>query len=99
MLITRLRPIVLILLAFVPLQIFSQITTSSISGSVKNERNEALAGATITATHLPTGSVSKTLSREGGLFNLNNMNPGGPYTIEISYVNFPTDKKTDVYLN
>ncbi|MEO6916500.1 MAG: carboxypeptidase regulatory-like domain-containing protein [Chitinophagaceae bacterium] len=93
-----LKYVLMILLAFVPGLIFSQITTSSISGSVKNEKGEAMAGATITATHLPTGSVYKAISRDGGLFNINNMNPGGPYTIEISYVNFPTDKRTDVYL-
>ena len=63
------------------------------------KREKRWPGATITATHVPTGSVYKAVSREGGLFNLNNMNPGGPYTVEISYVNFPTDRRTEVFLN
>lgn len=94
-----LRCIVLIMLALLPALVFSQVTSSSMSGTVKNEKGEFLPGATVVATHVPTGSVYKAATREGGLFNLNNMNPGGPYTVEISYVNYPTDKRTDIYLN
>jgi outer membrane receptor for ferrienterochelin and colicin len=96
---TPVRCIVMILLAFLPALGFAQVTTSNLSGTVKTEKGEALPGATVVATHVPTGSVYKAVSREGGLFNLNNMNPGGPYTIEISYVNYPTDRRSDVYLN
>ena len=99
MLKTRLRSLAMILFAFVPGVLFAQVTTSNMNGSVKNEKGEALAGATITATHIPTGTVSKAITRDGGLFNLNNLNPGGPYTIEISYVNYPTDKRSEVFLN
>lgn len=40
----------------------AQVTTSSITGTVKSGTNEALAGATITATYQPTGTVYTTTS-------------------------------------
>lgn len=77
----------------------AQITTSSLAGTVKNSKNEALVGATITATHGPTGTVYKTQSRANGRFDIANMNNGGPYSIEVSYVNYETNKREEVYLN
>lgn len=79
--------------------IHAQETNSSIGGTVKSASNEPLVGATITATHLPTGTVYRTLSRTGGVFNLNNMQPGGPYTIAFSFVGFLEEKKENVYLS
>ncbi len=76
----------------------SQVTTSSISGFVKNKNGNALPGATITATHIPTGTVYTTAARTGGRFDINNMNPGGPYTISSTFVGYEVNKKEDVYL-
>ena len=45
---------------------FGQITTSTISGVVKNEKNEALVGATIHAVHQPTGTEYKTTTNKSG---------------------------------
>ena len=75
-----------------------QVTTSSISGLVKNNSRNSLAGATITATHIPTGTVYSTTARTGGRFDINNMNAGGPYSIEASFVGFETDSKTNLFL-
>lgn len=77
----------------------AQNTTSSMSGTVKTNTGEVLIGATVTAIHEPTGTVYRTQTRATGRFDINNMNPGGPYVIEVSYVNFANEKKTDVYLN
>ena len=86
---------VLILPAFA----VAQTTTSSLSGTVKTNTGEVLVGATVTATHVPTGSVYKVQSRNGGRFDISNMNPGGPYTVEVSFVNFTIETKSDVYLS
>lgn len=77
----------------------AQITTSGLAGTVKNEKNEGLVGATVTATHEPTGTIYRVQSRANGRFDITNMNNGGPYTIEVTYVNYQTDKKADVFLN
>lgn len=76
----------------------AQETNSSIGGVIKGSQNQPLVGATIIATHHPTGTVYRTIARAGGVFNINNMRPGGPYTIVFSFVGFEDERKTDVYL-
>ena len=49
---------------------FGQITTSSISGVVKNEKNEVLVGATIQAVHTPTGTKYSTSTNKLGSYVL-----------------------------
>ena len=81
-----------------PFALFAQITTSNITGVVKNAAGTNLSGATIAAVHQPTGSVYSTASRTGGQFDISNLNPGGPYTINVTYVGYETEMHTDVYL-
>ena len=92
---------ILYLLSFVLIagQMFAQVTTSSITGVIKGANGETLVGATVTATHIPTGSIYRTVSRVGGRFDLNNLNPGGPYTIDISYVGHQTFSRSEIFLN
>ena len=71
----------------------AQVTTSSLSGVVKDEKAQVLNGATIVATHLPTGSIYSTKSRKDGSYSIPNMNPGGPYSIATSFVGFNVDVK------
>lgn len=96
--ITKIVRLLTVLLVF-PFALSAQVTTSGISGTVKNTKNEALIGATITATHTPTGTVYKTTARANGRFDISNMNNGGPYTIEVTYVNSESEKREEVYLN
>ena len=77
---------------------FGQNTTSSMTGVVKGASGEALVGASVTATHNPTGTVFRTQTKTGGRFDINNANPGGPYTVVVSYVNFKTNTKDDIFL-
>ena len=95
----KILPLLLIAVFALPFLGKAQITTSSIAGTVKNSKNEALVGATITATHTPTGTVYKTQSRANGRFDIPNMNNGGPYTIEVSFVNHDAEKRDDIFLS
>src|SRR5882672_12874194 len=78
--------------------LFAQVTTSSMAGSVTDNENKPLVGATITAIHQPTGTKYTTVSRANGNYNIPDMRPGGPYSVEISYVGFEAQKYPDVYL-
>lgn len=79
--------------------LYSQITTSSIIGSVKDSvLNSPLAGASISATHLPTGTKYSAVSLTNGHFSMPDLRPGGPYLIEITFVGFETHRYEDVYL-
>ena len=76
----------------------AQVTTSSMSGVVKSSNGDPLVGTTVTATHTPTGTQYRVLTRAGGQFNIPNMNPGGPYVVEASYVGFGKGTKSDIIL-
>ncbi|MFC4261841.1 carboxypeptidase regulatory-like domain-containing protein [Ferruginibacter yonginensis] len=76
----------------------AQVTTSSISGVVKTGNTNALVGATIVATHLPTGTVYTAISRSGGRYDIGNMNTGGPYKVITSFSGFDVITKEDIYL-
>jgi hypothetical protein len=77
---------------------FGQNTTSSMTGVVKGANGDPLVGATVTLTHLPTGTVFKTQTKTGGRFDINNANPGGPYSMVVSYVNFKNATRDDIML-
>ena len=96
----RIRKIVrlLTLLLIFPFALSAQVTTSSITGTVKNNTGEAVVGATITATHVPSGTVYTTVSKRGGSFNMPNLRIGGPYKIEISHVGYTPQTKEDFSL-
>ena len=69
-------------------QMMAQVTTSNLSGSVRGSNGDALVGASIIATHEPTGTTYRTTSRAGGRFDIQNVTPGGPYNIKVTYVGF-----------
>ncbi|MES1217864.1 MAG: carboxypeptidase regulatory-like domain-containing protein, partial [Bacteroidota bacterium] len=76
----------------------AQVTTSDIRGSVKSTTNEPLVGASILATHQPSGTKYSTISNKNGEFSISNMRAGGPYLIEIRFVGFDKEKIDEVYL-
>ncbi|HMG66665.1 MAG TPA: carboxypeptidase regulatory-like domain-containing protein [Chitinophagaceae bacterium] len=65
---------------------FAQVTTSSLNGTVKDNNGQTLAGATVTAIHVPSGTRYSTLSSKDGVFNLQGLRVGGPYQLKIDYV-------------
>jgi hypothetical protein len=87
------------ILLLTPFFVAAQETNSGIGGIVKNASNDPLVGATITATHVPTGTVYRVVARAGGRYDINNMQPGGPYKIVYSFVGFNDEIRDEVYLN
>ncbi len=75
---------------------FGQVTTSSISGVVKNQKNEVLVGATIQAVHTPTGTKYGASTNKNGSYVLPAVRVGGPYTITATYVGYGKDVVNDV---
>lgn len=88
----------LVLSFLIPAYLTAQVTTSSISGTL-GSGNENLAGATIRAQHVPTGTEFLTSSLSGGIFNIVNMIPGGPYQIEVSHIGYQTYIQDSLYLS
>jgi Carboxypeptidase regulatory-like domain len=65
----------------------AQITTSSASGNVMND-NLPVAGASVVLTHTPTNTKFTATTNKNGVFEMNNLNVGGPYKILVSASNF-----------
>ncbi len=77
----------------------AQVTSSSITGSVKTSAGKELEGASITATHTPSGTVYHTVSKKGGSFTMPGLRVGGPYLVKIEYVGLKTETLQDINLS
>lgn len=78
---------------------YGQVTTSAISGTVKDASSEVLIGATIEAVHLPSGTSYGTSTDVDGTYRISGMRIGGPYSITVSYVGYATKTQSNVILN
>lgn len=65
----------------------AQITTSGISGKITSD-GENVIGATVTATHQPSGTVYRAVTNIDGRYTIQGMRPGGPYKVDISYIGY-----------
>jgi hypothetical protein len=63
------------------------VTTANVNGIV-NDSKGFVPGATVTITHLPTGTVYSTVTRADGRFNLVNLRVGGPYTFKVTFIGY-----------
>ncbi len=75
----------------------AQEVASSIRGTVDSGGN-AVAGASVTILHEPSGTRSTTTSGSDGAFNAGNLRIGGPFTVTVSAPGFADAKVTDVFL-
>ena len=92
----RILFLVSLMLAFV-LQVSAQITTSGIYGKIVSDGEEVI-GATITATHKPSGTVYRAVTNSEGRFTIQGMRVGGPYQVDVTYVGHQTKTFNDVNL-
>lgn len=71
-------------------QALAQVTNSSINGLITDSKGEGLPGATVKATHVPSGTVYGTSTQTTGRFTIPGMRTGGPYKVEITFIGFET---------
>ena len=86
-------------LVFPPTLFAQGVTTSAMSGFVQDQEGAPVPQANVTATHLPTGTTYRALTRTGGVYNIPNMRVGGPYRVVVSFVGFEPKTENDVFLN
>ena len=89
---------ILLCFLFISFYGFNQETTSEIRGTVSNNSGTSIAGATISALNVPSGTRYTTSSRKNGQFNLPNLRVGGPYLITVSHVGYKEEKQENVTL-
>ncbi|WP_375434438.1 carboxypeptidase regulatory-like domain-containing protein [uncultured Hymenobacter sp.] len=74
------------------------VTTSAMKGLVLDSKGQPLPGATVVATHLPTGTKYGTATRDNGQYDLLNMRVGGPYELVVSFIGSQTYTDTGIQL-
>jgi hypothetical protein len=75
----------------------AQVTSSSITGSVKGDDNKFLEGATIVAIHQPSGTKYSTTTNKSGAFTILNVRVGGPYVVKITFSGFKSYEEQGVF--
>jgi Carboxypeptidase regulatory-like domain len=70
-------------------------TTGSLAGVVTDSQGGALPGATVVATHTPTGTPYETVADGEGRFSILNMRVG-PYSVAVSMAGFKKEEQRDV---
>ncbi|MBO4870679.1 MAG: TonB-dependent receptor [Muribaculaceae bacterium] len=79
-----------IVMLFAAFAMNAQVTTSALSVNVTDDAEEALIGATVIATHLPSGTTYNAVSNLAGLAHIQGMRTGGPYRVKVTYVGYET---------
>lgn len=90
--------LLLIASALTSCYLYGQVTTSSITGIVKDSNGEAVVGASVKATHEPSGTTYGTVTNVEGRLVIPNVRIGGPYSIEVSSVGSQTQRLTGINL-
>jgi hypothetical protein len=67
------------------------------SGKV-TDGDEPLIGASVKATHQPSGTVYGAVSNVDGLFAIHGMRVGGPYRVEVTYLGFSEYVLDNIYI-
>lgn len=75
------------------------VTTAAIRGIITGDDGVGLPGATVIATHLPSGTVYGASTRNDGKYNLPNLRVGGPYEVKVSFIGFAEQKEEGLQLS
>ncbi|HUP13797.1 MAG TPA: carboxypeptidase regulatory-like domain-containing protein, partial [Niastella sp.] len=78
--------------------LFSQVTTATLSGIVRDPKGVALPAATVVIEWADAGFKQTLPTRGDGRFTVPNLRVGGPYTITVTFVNFQTTVTENVFL-
>ena len=86
-------------LAFSHLATNAQTTHATISGTIADQQDNALVGATVQVKNESTGFSTGTITNTQGDFLFKELPLGGPYTVVVSYVGYAEQRKTGFVLH
>ncbi len=90
--------IMLLITSFIAVISNAQVSNASFTGLVKDGEGLILKGATITATHEPSGSVFTGSSSNSGYYSIPGVRIGGPYKISVIYGDYSAVEVSDVFI-
>ncbi|HKO80795.1 MAG TPA: carboxypeptidase-like regulatory domain-containing protein, partial [Chitinophagaceae bacterium] len=87
-----------ILLSLLSNQLSAQVTTATLSGSIKDAKGTGLEAATVTI-EFPDAGIKQTLvTRSDGRFTVPNLRVGGPYRVTVDHVSHAKAVQENVFL-
>jgi len=92
------RTLLFLLFLFSFNHLYSQVTTATLSGLVKNAKGESLGGATVTVSFPEAGIRLTVVARPDGHFTVPNLRVGGPYSVIASHVNLEPAGPNNIFL-
>ncbi|MDE6269701.1 MAG: TonB-dependent receptor, partial [Muribaculaceae bacterium] len=95
---TVFRAMLALIAVFFVLPSVAQVTTASMAGLITENQQEPIIGASIVATHEPSGTRYTAVSNVDGRYSIQGMRVGGPYTVRVSYVGMQPVVFTDIML-
>src|SRR6186997_343182 len=82
-------------LVLVSAPVAAQVLYGSLVGTVTDESNLAVPGATVTITHVETNQARETTSNETGNYSFPNV-AAGTYRVEVTLPGFQTFRAQDI---
>jgi len=79
-------------------QVFSQVTTATLSGIVKDPKGTPLPGATVQVAFANAGIKQGLQTKSDGRFTVPNLRVGGPYTVTVTFMGYQENVTDNVYL-
>jgi Carboxypeptidase regulatory-like domain len=76
----------------------AQITTSTVFGTILDEKKQVQVGATVIFSLPSTGLKYAAMTDEKGGYVINNLNPGGPYEVEVKFLGYQPVTQKEIYL-
>ena len=76
----------------------AQVTTSGVTGTVKDSQGAVIPGASVSAVHQPSGSLYEAMTQGDGRFFIQGMRVGGPYTVTASLTGFRSEAQSNLQL-
>lgn len=87
-------------LLLIPAMAWGQgVTTGSVRGRVTTVEGLPVVGAELTLVNGPTGLKNTASSREGGLYNIENVTPGGPFTLTVRAIGYRPASRTGIQVS
>src|SRR3954447_18762596 len=76
----------------------AQVTTATISGTVKGTDGKGLAAATVNISFPDAGISKTTTTQSNGTFLVPNLRVGGPYSVTVTYTGLQQKTINDIQL-
>lgn len=75
------------------------VTTGAATGSIKDQNGAPLANVSVRFTYEPTGFTASAVTNARGLFTLQGLEPGGPYTVRATLIGYRPETRENVTIN